>query len=106
MFPALSAPYHFTAWTLRFRQFSFHHIVRALTGMQLGGFAASCLSRHAFFPSGFRVQVGLVAQGHCTQPLPCCTGIRLRRYVTHVTCVDTNAGRAGLTKDTPSHYGT
>ena len=28
------------------------------------------------FPSGFRFQVGSVAQGYHAQPFPCCTGIK------------------------------
>src|SRR5262249_25811102 len=62
-------------WTLGFRQFSFHHAVRASTGVQLDGFTAPGLSRHATFPSSFRLQVGPVAPRFHTQPHPCCTGI-------------------------------
>jgi hypothetical protein len=35
---AVSNPVQFTARTLGFRQFSFHHAARVSTGVQLGGF--------------------------------------------------------------------
>ena len=80
-----SRPDVFTAWTLRFRQFSFHLAIRASSGVQFGGFAAPCLSEHAVFPYAFRYQVGSVAQEYCTQFLLCCTGIKLRRDTTHLS---------------------
>ena len=56
-----------TVRTLGFRQSSFHPAIRASPNLPLGGFMASRLSRHATFPYGFRFQVGLAAQGHCTR---------------------------------------
>jgi hypothetical protein len=53
------------------------------------GFVVSCLCEHATFPSAFRRrvgtprQVGSLAQGYHAQPLPCCTGIKLRRDAAH-----------------------
>ena len=39
-----------TKWTLGFKQFSLHHATRALAGLQLSGFAISCLSGTCCFP--------------------------------------------------------
>src|SRR5262249_24044202 len=47
------------------------------------GSGTSRLLGHAVFPSGFRLQVGPMTQGYHAQPLPCCTGIKLRRDAAH-----------------------
>src|SRR5262249_26902128 len=60
----------FTEWSLGFGQFSSHLVIRVSTGRPLDGFSASRLSRQALVPFRFRVQVGLVTQGHYAQPLP------------------------------------
>src|SRR5262249_21051554 len=84
MFPAVSGLGHFTEWTLGFRQSSFHHAIRASASVPPSGFAASDLSEHAVFPSGFRFQVDSVAQESHALSLPCCTGIKLRRDAAHI----------------------
>ena len=73
----------FTEWTLGFKQSSFHHTVRASTGVQLGGFAVPGLSEHARFPFDFRRQVGPVAQGCHAPPFPSCSGINSSRDAAH-----------------------
>ena len=89
----------FIVRTLGFKQCSFHHANRALAGLRLSGFAVSSLSEHAVFPSGFRFQVGSVAQGYHAQPFPCCTGINLRRDAAHLTSASDHrrGGRGGFT---------
>jgi len=88
----------FTKWTLGFNQFRLHHANRASTGVQLGGFVVPCLSEHAAFPLGFRLErvvtpaeVGSVAQEYHAQLLPCYTGIIyavIRRTLLRIFGVD------------------
>jgi hypothetical protein len=51
----IPSPTPFVVRTLGFRQFSFHHAIRALPVPRLDGFTALRLSRHANFLSGFRL---------------------------------------------------
>ena len=88
-----------TVWTLGFNQSRLHHAVRASTGVQLDGFAAPCLFEHAAFPSGFRLQVGQMAQGYHAQLLPCCMGIN-DAVTRPASCQYAVSGRAGSTATT------
>src|SRR3954447_4421757 len=84
----------FTEWTLGFRQSSFHHADRVSTGLRPGGFVVPCLSAHAVFPSGFRLQVSVVTQGYHAQPLLCSTGIELHCNTAHLDRLAVDAGDA------------
>src|SRR5512135_69524 len=68
----------FLRWRLGFRQFSFRPIVRALQGNTFNAFQRSPLLRQAVFPSGFRFQVGRMAQKSSSELLVTASRIQHR----------------------------
>jgi hypothetical protein len=89
-FPAVSEPTRFTEWALGFKQCSLHHADRASTGPRPSGFRRVLPLPNMLLsslPFGCEVvtphEVGSLAQGYHAQPLPCYTGIKLRRDAAH-----------------------
>lgn len=63
-------------WRLGFRQFSFHHIARALQDNTFSVSQYSLLLRHALFPSNFRLQVNRMTQKYFSELLLAASGIQ------------------------------
>src|SRR5512135_2704700 len=87
----------FLRWRLGFRQFSFRPIVRALQGNTFNAFQRSPLLRQAVFPSGFRFQVGRMAQKSSSELLVTASRIQhrvpRRTLAPHTAQAFTNAPR-------------